>query len=77
MTNLHFSGGGKHEFGDLYYQPTILTGMTKNMECYKDEIFGPVLAIMKFDTEEVCTKVNGCNSVLSITLLNLHLHKLH
>ncbi len=45
-------GGGKHDFGPLYYQPTILTGMTKNMECYKDEIFGPVVSIMKFDTEE-------------------------
>ena len=28
-------GGGKHDFGDLYYQPTILTGMTKEMRCYK------------------------------------------
>ena len=32
------SGGGKHDFGDLYYQPTILTGMTKEMKCYRDEI---------------------------------------
>ena len=28
-------GGAKHDFGDLYYQPTILTGMTKEMKCYK------------------------------------------
>ena len=28
-------GGGKHDFGDLYYQPTIMTGMTKEMRCYK------------------------------------------
>jgi len=45
-------GGGKHDFGDLYYQPTILTGMTKEMRCYKDEIFGPVVAVMKFETED-------------------------
>lgn len=47
-----FSGGGKHECGDLFYQPTILTGMTTDMLLYKEEIFGPVVSMMKFETEE-------------------------
>lgn len=32
--------------------PTILTNVTSNMECYKEEIFGPVLSIMAADTLE-------------------------
>ena len=46
-------GGSKDSAGDLFYKPTILTGLAPNMECFKDEIFGPVLSLMKFDTEEV------------------------
>lgn len=30
--------------------PTILTDVSPEMDCYKEEIFGPVLVIMKFDT---------------------------
>ncbi|KAB2042673.1 hypothetical protein ES319_D02G232000v1 [Gossypium barbadense] len=32
--------------------PTILTGVTADMECYKEEIFGPVLVCMKADSLE-------------------------
>ena len=46
-------GGGKHSAGDLFYQPTILTDVNKDMELYKEEIFGPVLSLIKFETEEV------------------------
>lgn len=45
-------GGNKDDTGALFYQPTILTGLKPNMECFKDEVFGPVISIMKFETEE-------------------------
>ena len=45
-------GGTKHDAGSLFYKPTILTNVNKDSEIFKEEIFGPVLAIARFDTEE-------------------------
>ncbi|KAF6169598.1 hypothetical protein GIB67_003966 [Kingdonia uniflora] len=43
-----------------YIQPTIFTDVTENMSIVKDEIFGPVLALMKFKTiEEAIEKANN------------------
>ncbi|XAR53006.1 Methylmalonate-semialdehyde dehydrogenase (acylating) [Bertholletia excelsa] len=39
--------------------PTILSGVTTDMECYKEEIFGPVLLLMEADSlEEAMDVVN-------------------
>jgi succinate-semialdehyde dehydrogenase len=41
------------------YKPTILTGVTSEMEIANVEIFGPVIAIQKFENEdEVLKKAN-------------------
>jgi len=40
------------ELGGLFYQPTILTGVRPDMEVAREEIFGPVLSVLAFDTEE-------------------------
>lgn len=42
--------GGTHE--GLYYQPTILTGVTPEMEVGSEETFGPIAPIIKFSTRE-------------------------
>ncbi|EPS64202.1 hypothetical protein M569_10579, partial [Genlisea aurea] len=40
--------------------PTILTDVTTDMECYKEEIFGPVLVCLKAETlDEAIQIVNG------------------
>ncbi len=44
-------GGAPHERGGLYYQPTILTGVTKDAEIAKNEVFGPVLTWHTFERE--------------------------
>lgn len=46
-------GGAKHDIGELYYKPTLLTDITRDMEMFKEEIFGPVVSVIKFQTEEV------------------------
>jgi acyl-CoA reductase-like NAD-dependent aldehyde dehydrogenase len=46
-------GGIKSDKGDLFYKPTILSDITPSMECFKDEIFGPVVSLVRFKTEEV------------------------
>jgi succinate-semialdehyde dehydrogenase/glutarate-semialdehyde dehydrogenase len=44
-------GGGKHALGGNFYAPTILTGLTPDMEITAAEIFGPVVALYPFETE--------------------------
>jgi succinate-semialdehyde dehydrogenase/glutarate-semialdehyde dehydrogenase len=33
-------------------EPVVLTGMTKDMQMAKEETFGPVCGLFKFETEE-------------------------
>jgi aminomuconate-semialdehyde/2-hydroxymuconate-6-semialdehyde dehydrogenase len=51
------TGGTVPQFGDrrdggAYISPTILTGLSEQARCVKEEIFGPVCHIAPFDTEE-------------------------
>ena len=46
------TGGGPHEKGGTFFQPTVLTGATAEMDLYGEETFGPVAALFKFETEE-------------------------
>ncbi|OMO85283.1 Methylmalonate-semialdehyde dehydrogenase [Corchorus capsularis] len=41
--------------------PTILSGVTADMECYKEEIFGPVLICMKADSLEEAINILNRN----------------
>ena len=45
-------GGGRHELGGCYYQPTVLTGVNSQMAVFRNEIFGPVAPVVRFSTEE-------------------------
>jgi succinate-semialdehyde dehydrogenase/glutarate-semialdehyde dehydrogenase len=45
-------GGGPHELGGCFYQPTVLTGVTSDMAVFRNEIFGPVAPVVRFSTEE-------------------------
>ncbi|MDG2113355.1 MAG: CoA-acylating methylmalonate-semialdehyde dehydrogenase [Actinomycetota bacterium] len=36
----------------FFYGPTLLDGVQPEMECYRDEIFGPVLSVVRVDTFE-------------------------
>lgn len=49
---IHCGGGPLPGLGPLFYAPTLLTGVTKDMQIYNKEIFGPVAVINKFCNEE-------------------------
>ncbi len=41
--------GGVHAAEDLYFAPTLLTGVTWDSPVMQEEIFGPILPVMEFD----------------------------
>lgn len=45
-------GGAASEQGGLFVKPTVLTGVAPSMTIARDEVFGPVLSVMPFDSEE-------------------------
>jgi succinate-semialdehyde dehydrogenase/glutarate-semialdehyde dehydrogenase len=45
-------GGSLSELGGSFVNPTILTGVTRDMRVFSEEIFGPVAPLFKFETEE-------------------------
>jgi acyl-CoA reductase-like NAD-dependent aldehyde dehydrogenase len=45
-------GGSRHGSKGYFHQPTIFTGVSNEMRIAREEIFGPVMAVIPFDTEE-------------------------
>jgi succinate-semialdehyde dehydrogenase/glutarate-semialdehyde dehydrogenase len=45
-------GGKRHALGGNFYEPTILTDVTRDMLLAREETFGPVAPLFKFKTEE-------------------------
>jgi len=45
-------GTARPELGPLFYEPTVLTGVTDAMECFRGETFGPVVAITVVDSAD-------------------------
>jgi aldehyde dehydrogenase (NAD+) len=45
-------GGERHGERGFFHQPTVFTGVRNDMRIAQEEIFGPVMAVLKFSTEE-------------------------
>jgi len=46
------TGGKPHDLGGTFLQPTIVTGVTQEMKVAKEETFGPLAPLFKFETED-------------------------
>ena len=42
----------EEKLGGAFFEPTVLTDITKEMRVWTEEVFGPVLPIVKFKTEQ-------------------------
>ena len=52
------TGGKSNNLGGgLYMRPTILTGVTHQMQIMRDETFGPVMPVMKYRTEDEAVRL--------------------
>ncbi len=46
------TGGKRHALGRTFFEPTVLSGVTVDMAVAREETFGPVAPVFRFDTEE-------------------------
>ena len=53
------TGGKRHALGGSFFEPTIVTGVTQDMLVSREETFGPLAPLFRFETEdEVIAKAN-------------------
>jgi succinate-semialdehyde dehydrogenase/glutarate-semialdehyde dehydrogenase len=45
-------GGNRSNLGSTYFEPTVLTGVTPDMQIFREETFGPVAPLFRFKTED-------------------------
>ena len=50
-------GGSLDKAGPLFYRPSVVGDVTPDMEVVREEIFGPVAALVRFDTEDDAIKL--------------------
>ena len=59
----------------LFYQPTVLTGVTADMAIARDEVFGPVLVVLSFRTaDQAIALANGTDYGLSAGVWSENVH---
>ncbi len=51
------SGGKRHKLGGTFFEPTIITGVTASMKVAKEETFGPLAPLFRFETEAEAIKM--------------------
>jgi len=53
-------GGSRHAYGAQYFQPTLVAGVRQSDEIVQNEVFGPVLTLQTFATDdEAVALANG------------------
>jgi acyl-CoA reductase-like NAD-dependent aldehyde dehydrogenase len=50
-------GGERHGDRGYFHQPTIFTGVRNDMRIAQEEIFGPVMGVLKFSSEEEAYRI--------------------
>lgn len=61
--------------GAQFYQPTVVTGVTPDMAIARDEVFGPVLTVLTFRTDEEALRlVNDADYGLSAGVWSENIH---
>jgi aldehyde dehydrogenase (NAD+) len=73
-------GGGRLSDGDLahgyFMQPTIVAGVKPNMRIAREEVFGPVIAIVEVESfDEAIAVANGVDVGLSASIVTRDIKK--
>ncbi|BBU54962.1 aldehyde dehydrogenase [Mameliella alba] len=74
------TGGARilEETGGYFMQPTIVTGVDPSDRLAREEVFGPVLAVIPFDTEDEAVAIaNGTDFGLAAAVWTANLSRAH
>ncbi|MCT4555628.1 MAG: betaine-aldehyde dehydrogenase [Pelagimonas sp.] len=72
------AGGSAIEGNGFYIQPTVFADVTDDMTIAREEIFGPVMSVLDFDTEEeVIPRANDTEMGLSAGVFTRDLTRAH
>jgi succinate-semialdehyde dehydrogenase/glutarate-semialdehyde dehydrogenase len=53
-------GRRRPDLGPMFYEPTVLTGVTPAAQCFADETFGPLVSIYRFsDLDDAIERANA------------------
>jgi succinate-semialdehyde dehydrogenase/glutarate-semialdehyde dehydrogenase len=56
-------GHALSDIGPYFYAPTVLTNVSPESDIFKEETFGPVIPIVKFETDEEALRLANDSSV--------------
>lgn len=71
-------GKARPELGPYFFEPTVLTGVTGDMECFAEETFGPVVAVTVVDSEEeAIAAANASSYGLNASVFSRSLRRAH
>jgi succinate-semialdehyde dehydrogenase/glutarate-semialdehyde dehydrogenase len=51
------TGGKRHDLGGQFFEPTVIADATSEMNFAREEIFGPVAPVFRFETEEEAVRL--------------------
>ncbi len=72
------TGGAAGNQGPLFVQPTVFAEVTDDMTLAREEVFGPVMAVLDFDTEEeAIARANGTEYGLAAGVFTADLARGH
>src|SRR3954469_3698488 len=72
------TGGKRHGDQGYFVEPTVLVNTNENMKCVKEEIFGPVVAAIPFETtEEMVERANNNPYGLAAAVWTKDISKAH
>jgi acyl-CoA reductase-like NAD-dependent aldehyde dehydrogenase len=68
---VHAGGYARPDIGPYFFAPTVLSGVTEDMECYAKETFGPVVAISAVASDaEAVARANDSEFGLNASILS-------